>query len=176
MSVSKKLSIFVIALFICLPFASVSALTVGDKVDNATVRDANDKPCDIPFLGEKVLILLYNDIDAADQNKPFTTLVKNTEFNKKKLKSIGVANMKDTWKPNSFIRMGVRKKMREFPTTLILTDPDYLLKKAWDLGETDDKSIVMIIGKDKKIYYKFNGKLNTEEQQKAVKLIKKLAK
>jgi len=164
-------------LVISVAATAVFALSKGTKVSNVQIKDANDKPATIPHFGKKVLIVMYNDVDVADQNDPFANVVKDAKIDGKKLKAIGVANMKDApWKPNSIIRHMVRKKIKQFPGTIILTDPDYTLRNAWGLGNCNEKSVAIVVGKDKKVHYYKKGKLSAAESQEALAIIKKLVK
>jgi len=156
-----------------LPLGSALALRVGQTVNTVQVRDSNNRPASIPDLGKKVLTIFYTDPDVKDQNEPFRDLLKAANLDKDKYRGLGVVNMKDTWKPNWAIRRVVRQKEAKF-NSLILTDPDYSLKKAWDLGDCDEKDIAIVIGKDRKVYYLKAGKMTPEENQRGLKLIKEL--
>lgn len=166
------------SVFILFIFASSAAYTLsaGDIVENIEVRDAEDNPAAIPDLGKKVLTIFYTDPDASRQNDPFADRLLAEKFDREKYSAIGIVNMKDTWKPNEVIRAAVRKRIKKYQA-VILTDPDHILKNAWHLEKSDDLSVILVIGKDRKIYYIYDrGSLPFEEQEKAVNLIKKLIK
>ncbi len=152
---------------------SALALKVGQKVNTVKVKDAKDKPAWIPDFGKKVITLFYSDPDVKDMNEPFRELLKAAKLDKKHYRGLGVVNMKDTWKPNFAIRSVIRSKIKKFKAT-ILTDPDYTLKKKWKLGECNEKDVVIIIGKDKKVYYVKKDRMSKAAQKKALKLIKEL--
>lgn len=153
MRVGRCLLIPLVAFVVCLLAApNTYALKKGDTVRNVKVRDANDEPARIPDLGKKVIMLFYTDPDVKDLNEPFREYVDAKKPSKKKLRAMGVANLKDTWKPNFIIRSIIRSKMKKFKS-LILTDTDHSLKKAWKLGNCDEKDIAIIIGRDKKVKF-----------------------
>ncbi len=152
---------------------SLFSLTIGTQISNVNVRDANDKPIKIPDLGKKVLVIFYTDPDVPDQNDEFADLLKTAKFPEQKYRGIGIANMKDTWKPNFAIRVVVRSKIEKYKST-ILTDPSYILKKDWNLGDCNDKSVVLILGSDMKVHFYKKGRLSKEEQQLAVSTVTKL--
>jgi len=137
---------------------------VGKVVSSVKLIDSKNNPKDIPFFGEKVIVLFYNDPDVKDVNDPLSEALKAKNFSKEKYVGIGIANCKDTWTPNSAIRMMVRKKEKQFPGTVILLDEDLSLAKAWGLGNCDGTSVVVVIGKDSKI--KFVKKIKTQEESK----------
>ncbi len=173
----KKTFLFSLLLIVSVSLISLSAFAInsGTLLKNVQVRDARDNPVWIPYFGKKVLIILYNDVDVADQNDPFANAVKAAKIPHTKIQPIGIANMKDApWKPNTVIRYMARRKIKQYPGTVILTDPKYILRDAWGLGNCNQKSVLILIGKDKKVHYYKKGKLTTGESKKALEIIKKL--
>jgi predicted transcriptional regulator len=147
--------------------------TLGAELANATIQDAQKQPAQIPSFGEKVLLILYTDPDVADQNDPFEDQVKAQNFDKGFFTSVGIANMQDApAKPNWIIRAIVRSKIKKYNVT-ILTDPDLSLAKQWNLGDCNNKSVVMLFGKDKKLKYFKKGALSPAEITSTVELIRK---
>lgn len=151
------------------------ALKVGSKVSPLKVRDANDKPRWMPDIGKKVVTIFYTDPDVKDQNEPFRELLKAQKLDKKIWRSYGVVNLKDTWKPNFIIRKVIRNKIAKFKA-LILTDKDHTLKKKWGLGDCNEKDVVIVIGKDRRVKYIKMGQMFPSERKKALELIKSLGK
>jgi predicted transcriptional regulator len=144
-------------------------IQVGATIENTTIQDANKQPSEIPDLGKKVLLLLYTDPDVADQNDPFGDEAKARNLDKTFFRSVGVANMEDApAKPNWIIRAIVRSKIKKYDVT-ILTDPDRSLAKAWDLGDCNQKSVVLLISKDKKLKYFKKGAISTTKDPKTGK-------
>lgn len=149
------------------------ALQLGQTVPLVQVKDANDRPAAIPDLGRKVVVLFYTDPDVKEQNEPFRDMLKAAQLDRSRYRALGVVNMKDTWKPNFAIRRAVREKIAKF-NSLILTDPDHLLKQAWILGDCNDKDVVIIIGKDGRVRYIKMGKMSEPEMQSALQLIREM--
>ena len=149
--------------------ANVAKLAkVGDELKNAEVRDGNNKPASLPSFGERVLLILYTDPDVADQNDAFADLVKAAGLPQSHFQSMGVANMKDApVKPDWIIRSIVRSKIKKYNVT-ILTDPQRLLIDQWGLGDCNNKSVVLIVGKDKRLHFFEKGALSPEKAQAAV--------
>ena len=147
---------------------------VGDKLENPEVRDAKDAPAKLPEWGSKVLLIMYTDPDEADQNDKFADDVKASNLPKDVFQSMGIANMKDApGKPNWIIRRVVRKKIEKYGTT-IMTDPDLLFAKAWNLGDCNDKSVVLFVDKKGVLRYLHKGQLGEAERGKALSLLKSL--
>jgi hypothetical protein len=149
------------------------ALQVGQKVKNLQVKDAKNNPVIIPDFGSKVMALFYTDPDVKEQNEPFRELLKAAKLDKSKYRPLGVVNLKDTWKPNFLVRKAVQSKMAKFKS-VILTDPDHLLKKAWNLPDCNEKDGVIILDTKGVVRYLKMGKMSDGENQQALQLVKEL--
>ena len=130
----------------------VNAAAVGQVVSNPQIRDANDNPATIPDFGTHVIGLTYSNTAAADLGDPMNDATKAKNYDKALWRGLGVANMKDSIAPNFIIRSIIKGKIKKYDAT-ILTDVDLTLAKAWGLGDCNDKSVFILIGKDKKIKY-----------------------
>ena len=131
----------------------VTAALVGQEVSNPQLRDANNKPATIPDFGTHVVVLTYADSSAGDLGDPLADAMMAKKYSKDVIRGIGVANMKDSSGiPDFVIRKVVRDKIEKYKS-IILTDPDLTLAKAWGLGNCKGKSVFVLIGKDKKIKY-----------------------
>ena len=147
---------------------------VGTQLADTEIRDASNEPIRIPDFGKKVLMLFYTDPNVADQNDDFGDKVKALNLDRSHYASIGIANMKDApGLPNWIIRIIIRKKIKKYNVT-ILTDPELVLAKAWNLGVCDDKSVVLIIDHKGVLQYIYRGALPDGEQQKAMDVLKTL--
>ncbi len=165
----------IIAMALCLGVAVAYALTVGQTVQNVELRDAENNPTMIPLLGTKLVSIFYNDADAADLNDPLADALKAKNFPKEKYEGMGIANLKDSKAPNFIIRKIIQGKIKKYNST-ILTDPDLILAKAWNLGDCNNTSVVIFIGKDMKVKYVHKGAVRGEEIDKVVKMVEDLIK
>lgn len=133
--------------------ASVNAASVGQEVSNPQLRDANDNPTTIPDFGTHVIALTYTNKKAGDFGDPMNDAMKARKYGKDVYMGLGVVNMKDSSGiPDFLIRKAVQSKIEKYKSP-ILTDPDLTLARAWSLGNCKDKSVLIVIGKDKKIKY-----------------------
>ncbi len=172
--VQGALSALMLSAFLALPGSALAEPKAGDKLENPEVRDAKDQPAKLPEWGNKVLLIMYTDPDEADQNDKFADEVKAANLPKEFFQSMGVANMKDApGKPNWIIRRVVRKKIDKYGTT-ILTDPELLLAKAWNLGDCNDKSVVLFVDKKGVLRYLYKGQLSESERKNALDKLKAL--
>jgi uncharacterized protein len=133
-------------------FVPAHALYVGQTAPNLNIRDANDQPATIPAFGSKVLTVVYGDSDASDISDPISDALKAKNFPESKNIGIGIANLKDSPVPNWVIRGLVKRKIEQYKAT-ILTDVDLTTASTWGLGDCNNKSVFIVIGKDKKVKY-----------------------
>ena len=163
------------ALLAVLSFSDALAASVGQQLSNTEIRDANDQPAKIPDFGTKVLALFYTDPDVSDMNDPFADKLKAANLDKTVYRGVGIADLKDTWLPNSVIRAIVRKKIEKYDAT-ILTDPDHLLTSAWQLGSCDGSSMVIIVDKTGHLRFFKNGPMSPAEMESTFNLVLQLMK
>jgi predicted transcriptional regulator len=149
----KKFSVLMLVLTFMVVGVAVYALSVGETAPTLQVRDSKNAPAPIPGFGTKVVTVFYNDKQASDITDTMVQTIKDKKYDEAKYQGQGIANLKDSKGiPDSIIRMVVRSKEKKFDSK-ILTDPEYLLKDGWKLGECNDLAVVVIIGKDKKVKY-----------------------
>jgi predicted transcriptional regulator len=170
MTITKTTIAVALAAVLIAGATGAGAAKVGQLLTNVTIKDAEDNPKQIPDFGKKVLFIIYADTQTADDNDPVAEAVRDLKLDKSKYNGLGIANMKDSWVPDGIIRMVIRKKIEQFKRT-ILADDDYVVAKAWGLGDCDDKSVVLVIGADKRLKYIKKGKVRGAEIQKVVDII-----
>ncbi len=161
----SALSILFSILFALMISSTVYGLGTGTAVNSIQIRDANNNPAYIPDIGKKVVTIFYADPDVSDVNDPLADALKAKKYDKALYRGMGIANLDDTVKPNFIIRMVIRSKIKKYNST-ILTDVDKTVAKKWNLGSTNGLSIVIVIGKDKKV--KFIEKVKTAAQSRAI--------
>lgn len=161
------------ALLLLADATTALAASVGQKLSNVQIRDANNQPSYIPDLGKKVLAIFYSDPDVADMNDPFADKLKAANLDKATYRGVGIANLKDTWLPDEVIRAMVRKKIEKYNAT-ILTDPDRLLATAWGLGDCNGTSVVLILDKAGTLRYLKKGAMTAAEIESGHQLVLQL--
>jgi uncharacterized protein len=165
----KNSFLIVLMLFTTLSLSvrlQAQTAAVGKSVSEVNLIDSNDKPRSLPFLGEKIITIFYTDPDAKDVNDPLSDALKAKNFSKDKYAGVGVANCKDSWVPNSAVRMKARQKEKQFPGSIILLDENKAFSTAWGLGDCNDAGVVIVVGKDKKI--KFIKAIKKQDESKAI--------
>ena len=149
----RKLIVAVSSIFIVIGgFTLVNSLSVGQVAPNLTLKNGEANST-IPGYGTKVLTIIYSTADASDYCDPVSNAIKAKNFPKNKYEGIGIANMKDsTGVPDFVIEKSVKKKRAQF-NAVILTDADGVTAKEWGLGDCKGKSVMVILGADKKVKY-----------------------
>lgn len=153
---------FIVIIMFMFGFAKAQTSVTVSPVRLVDVKNVETV---IPFPGEKTVIIFYVDPDVQDLPDPLSDALETEKFSLDKIAIIGIANCKETWIPNAIIRKKARKQQERFPQSLILLDYDRLLAKAWDLGDCNNKLIVIIVGKDLKIIYQ--KAITSEDESKA---------
>lgn len=130
------------------------------KVPQVQIRDSNNKPVNIPKLGEKHLLVFYPDPDHASQNQEFTDYLEEHQINSNNIYAFGVVNLKDApLIPNGIIRMVIHNKVKKTGAA-IFTDPESKLRDGWKLGDVNDKFTIIFVTKEREIAFLKKGKMS----------------
>jgi len=127
--------------------------------------DANEKwvDGDMPQLGKKVLSVMYTDADKSDMNDPLSDAIKKKDYPKDKYQAIGIGNSKDApWIMDKLIRSIAKGKMKKYEGSVILLDETLTFAQKLNLGDCNNKAVVMIVDKSGKILYV--KKISSEKQ------------
>jgi YtfJ family uncharacterized protein len=134
----------------------------GGKVDGSAWNSS--------MLTGKVHVLFYVDPDKKDVNEAFADALKAANFDHSKFSTVAIVNLAATWKPNIIIEALLKSKQKKFPEAMYVKDKKKVLVKRWQLA--DDASNVVIFGKDGKVLYFKNGKLDKSDITNVLELIK----
>ncbi len=170
-ALKTSLSPFLVAALLTVTPEPVAA--VGDDLVEPHVFDADDHPVPFPDFGEKVLAVFYTDADVADLNDPLVDTMKARHLDASLCRGVGVVNLEDSKPPNFVIRAVIRGKNQRWATS-ILTDPAHGLASAWHLGDCNNQSVVMAVGKDKKLKYLHRGAVRGDDIEAFISLIETL--
>jgi len=136
------------------------------KVTNVEVLDLEGKPATLPFWGEKNLMIFYVDPDHHKQNEEFTIeLEQNHRAESGKIHGFGVMNLKDApMVPNGMARSMARKRTATNGAT-VLADQTRALSTAWNLGDCNNKFVLMFVTKEGELVFLRKGVLSEEDKQ-----------
>jgi YtfJ family uncharacterized protein len=161
-------------IMVLLASISLAALEVGSSLPSVTLEGDNGGKLDgtaftSDSLKGKVHLVFYVDPDEKDLNNELSDAVKAEKFDRSRYGSVAIINMDATWLPNFAIASSLKAKQEKFPDTLYVKDLEKVLVKAWDIA--DDNSDIILLDKDGRIIYLFEGKLDEEQIQTVIRLI-----
>ncbi|MCD8174258.1 MAG: YtfJ family protein [Alistipes sp.] len=153
----------ILTLLLSFPFALTAQ--VGNRAADVTIRDGNDEPVRIPYLGQKNLLIFYIDPDHGYQNREFSDYLEDNPIVGDNIYSCGIINLKDApLIPNGIVRSQIRKKAKKTGQD-IFTDPDHIVRDAWGLGEVNNLFTIIIVNADREIVWIKKGRLSEADQE-----------
>ncbi|MDI1445766.1 YtfJ family protein [Polyangium sp. 6x1] len=158
-----------LALFLLIPAGSALALPpVGQSARRVVVEDPDGRVMDLAFPRQKPTLILYEDRKSAAQNRALKDeLIKlaGTKAEAKRIQFVAVADTSDyrSWPLRGFAESSVRKKAAEVGQT-IYCDWDGGFRKAYRLRR--GVSNVILVGKDGRVEYAAEGKLDAPARSK----------
>lgn len=173
-----RLKNFLALTALSLAFGTVSAQTeeaaLPRKVSNVEVLDLEGKPVTLPYWGEKNLMIFYVDPDHHKQNEDFTVeLEKNHRAESDKIHGFGVMNLKDApMVPNSMARSMARKRTATNGAT-VLADQTHALSTAWNLGDCNNKFVVLLVSRNGVIDFFRYGDFTEQDKKDFFRVIEK---
>ncbi len=170
MKIYKKIIVTLVLLFICTQM--IVAQEAIRKVENVTILNLNGEEAQIPYWGEKNLLIFYVDPDRAGQNQKFTDeLEQSKRAEGKNLFGLGVMNLKDApFIPNKLART-MADKRTEKNKALILSDEKRILSTEWELGDCNNKFVTLLINRDGEIVYIKKGEFTEDDKVEFLTLI-----
>lgn len=153
-----------------LVLCAAPSVQAGQALADVALKDAYDKDANIPDFGKKVIALFYTDADVADMNDPLADALKARKFDETQYRGMGVVDLADSKAPNFIIRNVVQGKIKKYNST-ILTDPDHKLSAAWGLGDCNNTSVVVIVGKDGSVKAVKRGEIRGKDVDSMVELV-----
>ena len=137
------------------------------------VQDTKKNPVMLPDFGKKHLLLFYVDPDKHNQNKEFVEdMEQNHRAESDNITAYGIINLKDTIFPNGIVR-SLAARRTEKNHALILTDPNHLLRDAWQLGDVNNKFAIIFVTKDRELAFFKAGEFSQEDIDEFYRIIEK---
>ncbi len=151
----KKIFLLLVAIFV-VSAVEAQVLETPRKVENLTINDINGNPTTLPEFGQKNLLIFYVDPDSyikGGANKKLSDeLEENGRAAGAAIRGFGVMNFPDTGLPKNMMRKEARRRAAKNGAT-ILDDDQQLLKKAWGLGDCNNKFVLMVVSKEGELVY-----------------------
>ena len=154
---------------------SAQAIEVGKVPPKVELKEKlggrlDGTPWSSEELQGKVSVLFYVDPDEKDTNNDASEALAEEDFPEENYKSYGIINMAATWMPNFAISAALKKKQKRYPDTIYVRDYKKVLVDAWNIA--DDSSNVLAFDKNGVLIFIKEGKLNAEEIQTLIKVIR----
>ncbi len=152
-------------------WAQTEELPLPHRVQNIELIDGKKVPSMLPYWGEKNLLIFYVDPDVATQNHEFTVEMEESKRAAgENIYGFGILNLNDTWLPGGLIRRIAYNRTKK-NGALILADEDSLVRDAWNLGDINNKFVLMIVSKEGELVYMHKGELNEAEQEEFFRVV-----
>ncbi len=141
-------------------------------VENVTVKNLQGKPAQIPYWGEKNLMLFYIDPDRAGQNQDFTDELERLKRAKgDNLVGMGIINLKDApFIPNALARR-IAHKRTEKNKAVVLSDDDRILAEAWGLGDCNNLFVSIFINRAGEILFVRSGEFSEQDKEEFLEMV-----
>ncbi|MBQ1221688.1 MAG: hypothetical protein II362_05525 [Alistipes sp.] len=164
----------IISLAALMAFGAAMAEEPVKKIENLKLEDLRGEEVSIPYWGEKNLMIFYVDPDRHKQNEEFTYELEQTgRAGGDNIVGFGVLNLKDTMLPNGIIRSMARKRT-EKNKALVLADKNRILSKGWDLGDCNNKFVLMLVSKEGELVFIRKGELTEADKEAFYKAVEPL--
>lgn len=151
-------------------------LTLPHKVENVTIKDLYGDPATLPHWGEKNLLIFYVDPDAylamSKNNKFAEELEENCRAAGPEIYGFGIMNFPDTWLPKKLLRNICRKRVEKNGATII-DDSEHIFRDQWNLGNCDNKFMLMIVSKEGEIVYILRDDIDKEGKEEFYRIVDK---
>lgn len=161
-------------LFLLIPAGSALALpAVGQSARRVVVEDPDGRVMDLAYPREKATLILYEDRKSATQNQALKDelhRLAETKAEAKQIQFVAIADTSDYrgWPLRGFAERAVRKKSAEVGQ-IIYCDWDAKFRKAYGLRR--GVSSVLLVGKDGRVEYAAEGKLDAPARSKLLALL-----
>lgn len=158
---------------VCLLSVTAASAQVGEKVSEVKVLNVKNDTVNLPMLGQKALLIFYQDPGHAGQNEDLQDYFKAHPINSPDVESFGVVNMAAARMiPNGMIKRAARRRIKG-TNAQVYFDPNNALSRGWHLGDVNDASCVIAVGKDRVIQFFKAGQVSDTEMQQVIDWVKK---
>ena len=126
------------------------------KVSDVTLLDLNGDPTQLPYWGEKNLMIFYIDPDHHKQNEDFTT---DMEENHRV-------------EGENLFGFGARKRTASNGAT-VLADQNNTLRDAWQLGDCNNMFVLLLVSKEGDLVFMRKGPLSDADKKEFYQVVQK---
>uniref|UniRef100_UPI0040578337 hypothetical protein n=1 Tax=Alistipes sp. TaxID=1872444 RepID=UPI0040578337 len=176
----KNICLTALALIICVSAQAKETvkeeIPLPHKVENVTIKDLYGNPTQLPYFGEKNLLIFYVDPDAylaMNKNNKFAEeLEENGRAAGPAIYGFGILNFPDTWLPKNMLRKICRKRVERNGATII-DDSEHIFKNSWGLGDCGNKFMLIVVSKEGEIVHIVRDEIDKKGKEEFYKIIDK---
>lgn len=166
------LAIYILTIFSLSSYGYAQAARIGQRLPNVQIRDAHNKPINVPYLGSHPLLIFYPDPD--HPKCKFTDYLEQHPIPARRMKAYGIVNMKDApWYPNGIIRSAIRSKIKKTGQP-IYTDPNRALARGWGLGDCNNKFVIIIVDEHGRLLWYHKGEPDEAAKRQFWRIINRI--
>lgn len=169
----------ILTLIVAIFAISAQAQSLPRKVRNVTIKDLYGKATTLPYFGKKNLLIFYVDPDAylaMNKNNKFAEeLEANGRAAGPGIYGFGILNFPDTFLPKDMLRKICRKRVEKNGATII-DDGEHVFKKAWGLGNCNNKFMLLIVSKEGELVYVLRDEVTEAGKKEFYRIIEKYRK
>lgn len=145
----------------------------GKIVPQTKIRDLQNQPVPVPYLGKAPILIFYVDPDHGSQNSKFVDYLEGHPIGGNKIEAYGIVNLADApLLPNGVVRSMMRKKQQKTGAALY-TDVDNSLSKAWGMGDVNNCFVIIFVNKDRKVEFFRYGDFTEKDKADFWRVVKK---
>ncbi len=153
---------------VCMLFPLAVTAQVGERITEVKVLNVKNDTVNLPMLGEKALIIFYQDPSHSEENSNLQDYFKAHPVAGSQVESYGVVNMAAApMIPNGLIKRMVRKRIKGTEAQVYF-DPDSTIRREWHLSGADKASCVICVGKNRIIDFYKAGQVTDAEMQQVI--------
>ena len=135
----------------------------GKTVPHVKIRDLQNQPIDLPYLGNAPLLLCYVDPAYLEEH----------QIGGDKIQAYGIVNLKDApLLPNGVVRSMMRSKQKKTGAAMY-TDVDCSLRDAWGMGDVNNLFVIIFVNKDRKVEFFRYGDFTEKDKADFWKVVNK---
>lgn len=146
----------------------------GDEAPSGRVEDADGRVLDTRSLRGKPTLIVYEDKGSAEQNKALKEELSRLAQGDKYKATVALAAVADVssydfWPVKGFVKKAIRDESKKAGTT-IYCDWNGSFRSAMKL--TKNASNVVLVGRDGRVLFAGDGKLNPNERLRLIELLR----
>ncbi len=168
-----KMKLLVICAAALFSASAAAAQEQPRKIENVGIIDLEGNPAQLPMWSEKNLLIFYVDPDRHKQNEEFIAdMEENHRAAGDNLYGFGIINLADTGLPNWIVRSIARKRTAKNGAT-VLADVNRTLSTAWELGDCNNRFVLMIVSKEGELVFLRKGELTEADKEAFYRTVEK---